>query len=754
MAAVNPYPMPPATADLATTWAFLEEGVDHIMTKLHTGVSYTKYMNLYTVSYNYCTSSKMHSTTSSEQSAAGRSGANLMGSDLYNSLVRYFVQHLRHLRDFSDTLQHELLLKYYAAEWDRYTTGANYINRLFAYLNRHWVKRERDEGRKGVYPIYTLALVQWRANFFLHIQGKQSKLAGAILRLIEHQRNGETIDQGLVKKVVDSFVSLGIDESDLNKASLDNYKEHFESPFLRATEAYYKHESESFLAENTVSDYLKKAEERLKEEEDRVERYLHTTTRKLLITKCEHVLVRAHAELMWESFQSLLDYDKDEDLQRMYSLLSRIPEGLEPLRRKFEDHVKRTGLAAVAKLVGTDPTAIETLEPKAYVDALLEVHTKSSETVNRSFKGEAGFVASLDRACREFVNRNAATGVSSSRSPELLAKHADALLRKNNKVSEEGDLEGALNRVMVIFKYLEEKDVFQTFYSTKLSKRLIHGVSASDEAEASMISKLKEACGFEYTNKLQRMFTDMSLSKDLTDSFKERMEQNHNDMDINFSVMVLGTNFWPLNPPKDGFIVPTDILVTYDRFQKYYQTKHSGRKLTWLWNYSKNELRTNYLNQKYILMTSAYQMAVLLQYNSNETLSLDELATATNVGKDLLTQVLQPLADQYDLNPHFKSKKIRVNLNQPIKAEVKAESSDVLKTVDEDRKYVVQATIVRIMKARKTMKNQPLIQEVISQISQRFTPKIPDIKKAIDTLLEKEYIERVDGTRDTFAYVA
>ena len=43
----------------------------------------------------------------------------------------------------------------------------------------------------------------------------------------------------------------------------------------------------------------------------------------------------------------------------------------------------------------------------------------------------------------------------------------------------------------------------------------------------------------------------------------------------------------------------------------------------------------------------------------------------------------------------FKSKKIRVNLNLPIKAEVKAESADVLKAVDEDRKYVIQATIVR-----------------------------------------------------------
>ena len=36
-----------------------------------------------------------------------------------------------------------------------------------------------------------------------------------------------------------------------------------------------------------------------------------------------------------------------------------------------------------------------------------------------------------------------------------------------------------------------------------------------------------------------------------------------------------------------------------------------------------------------------------------------------------------------------------MNLNLPIKAEVKAESADVLKAVDEDRKYVIQATIVR-----------------------------------------------------------
>ncbi|KAG6869560.1 hypothetical protein C0992_002729, partial [Termitomyces sp. T32_za158] len=129
----------------------------------------------------------------------------------------------------------------------------------------------------------------------------------------------------------------------------------------------------------------------------------------------------------------------------MYALLARIAEGLEPLRKKFEQHVKAAGLGAVSKLIEAGDAA--DVDPKAYVDALLEIHRKNSETVTRSFKSEAGFAASLDKACREFVNRNIATGTSSTKSSELIAKHADMLLRKNNKMAEEEDLEGALNRI-------------------------------------------------------------------------------------------------------------------------------------------------------------------------------------------------------------------------------------------------------------------------------------------------------------------
>jgi cullin 1 len=81
---------------------------------------------------------------------------------------------------------------------------------------------------------------------------------------------------------------LGLDEADSNKASLEVYREHLEGPFIEATERYYKQESDAFLAENSVSEYLKKAEERLREEEDRVERFLNTNTRKTVRAGLRH----------------------------------------------------------------------------------------------------------------------------------------------------------------------------------------------------------------------------------------------------------------------------------------------------------------------------------------------------------------------------------------------------------------------------------------------------------------------------------
>ncbi|RJE16795.1 cullin 1, partial [Aspergillus sclerotialis] len=97
----------------------------------------------------------------------------------------------------------------------------------------------------------------------------------AVLNLIEKQRNGETIEQSQIKSVVDSFVSLGLDENDTTKSTLEVYQFYFEKPFIAATRTYYEKESRQFVAENSVVEYMKKAEARLEEETARIGLYLH-----------------------------------------------------------------------------------------------------------------------------------------------------------------------------------------------------------------------------------------------------------------------------------------------------------------------------------------------------------------------------------------------------------------------------------------------------------------------------------------------
>jgi len=767
--------------ELDQIWDDLKAGVKAVYKRQ--SMKRPRYIELYTHVYNYCTSVHSISSNSSNTSQAGPSqrssasrrgnrpqggGAQFVGHDLYKRIKDLLRQYLINLLKEGQDKLDEQVLQFYTRQWEDYQFSSKVLDGICAYLNRHWVRRECDEGSRGIYFIYSLALITWRDNLFRPLN---KQVTNAVLKLIERERNGEPINTRLVSGVISCYVELGLNEDDPSAKgpTLSVYKEHFEHLFLEDTERFYTTESSQFLAQNPVTEYMKKAEQRLKEEQKRVQTYLHESTFDVLARVCEKVLIQKHLENFHSEFQNLLNTDKNEDLGRMYQLVARIQDGLDELKSLLEKHILNQGLSALEKC---GDSAIN--DPKVYVQTILDVHKKYHALVLTAFDNDAGFVAALDKACGQFINQNSVTkqANTSSKSPELLARYCDLLLKKSSKNPEEAELEDTLNQVMVVFKYIEDKDVFQKFYSKMLATRLVGHMSASDDAEASMISKLKSACGFEYTSKLQRMFQDIGVSKDLNENFRKHLETSREPLDIDFSIQVLSSGSWPFQQ-SCPFTLPVELERSYQRFTTFYSSRHNGRKLNWLYQRSKGELVTNCFKNRYTLQASTFQIAVLLQYNAEDCYTVQQLQETTLIKMDILQQVLQILLkskllvtddsngeseikpeSQISLYRGYKNKKLRVNINVPMKTEVKAEQESTHKNIEEDRKLLIQAAIVRIMKMRKTLKHQQLLIEVLNQLSSRFKPRVPVIKKCIDILIEKEYLARVDGQKDSYTYLA
>eukprot|EP00052_Salpingoeca_macrocollata_P033837 m.9708 g.9708 ORF g.9708 m.9708 type:complete len:752 (-) comp5624_c0_seq1:178-2433(-) len=751
--------MPPKV-DTEEKWKTLLEGFrsvyqDFKKEKTHVNLSYEAYMNILLVVHELCASGTAAVQRPVSSTSTEGKGARLGGKELYTSVDDFLHKRCEEIMAGTGSLKGQDLLAYFSNQWEMYVVSSRVLNNQCNYLNRFWVKKERDEGSNLVHNVYELTLVVWKETMF---KSMKDQVVTAALGLIEKERQGESINTRLVSGVKDCFVQLGLKHEE---ASIINtlcvYKEAFETKFLEQTEQFYLRETQEFLANNTATEYLKKVETRLEEENNRVQLYLHESTKEALARKCEDVMISRHLPLLHGEFKGLLEEDREADLKRLYGLLKRVDGGLDPLRAQLEQHITAHGLSAVEKTMSADAENY-----KGYVDTLLAVHKKFAQLVQNAFANDATFVASLDKACRKFVNENVVTenGKKSARSPEMLAKCCDFYLKGNAK-SEEEELDSVLNDMMIVFKYIQDKDVFQKFYSKMLAKRLVHFTSASEDAEGTMITKLKTACGYEYTTKLHRMFTDIGVSKGINTNFKKHLESS-SALPCDFSVLVLTNGSWPFQSGQQ-MTLPTELSRCLDRFTTFYTQMHQGRKLTWLFQISKGELLTNFTKKPFQLISSTIQMVILLQFNEQSSFTLDDLAARTSTTPDYLATQLDVLVkmklldladDKYSVNLGYRYKKMRVKIDVPIKSEQKAESEETHKTVEEDRNMVIQACIVRIMKMRKQLKHTLLIDQAIAQLKDRFEPSISSIKKSIDILIEKDYLCRHEGSRDEYDYVA
>uniref|UniRef100_A0A8C1S5W1 Cullin-4B n=1 Tax=Cyprinus carpio TaxID=7962 RepID=A0A8C1S5W1_CYPCA len=401
---------------------------------------------------------------------------------------------------------------------------------------------------------------------------------------------------------------------------------------------------------------------------------------------------------------------------------------------------------------------------KTMVQELLDFKDKVDYIIDVCFMKNEKFVNGMKEAFETFINKRP------NKPAELIAKYVDSKLRAGNKEATDEELEKMLDKIMIIFRFIYGKDVFEAFYKKDLAKRLLVGKSASVDAEKSMLSKLKHECGAAFTSKLEGMFKDMELSKDIMVQFKQHMQCQNIPGNIELTVNILTMGYWPTYAPMEVHL-PPEMVRLQEIFKTFYLGKHSGRKLQWQSTLGHCVLKAEFKEGKKELQVSLFQTLVLLMFNEGEEFSLEDIKLATGIEDGELRRTLQSLAcgkarvltkipkskdvedgDKFSCNDDFKHKLFRIKINQIQMKETVEEQASTTERVFQDRQYQIDAAIVRIMKMRKTLSHNLLVSEVYNQL--KFPVKPADLKKRIESLIDRDYMERDKDNPNQYNYVA
>lgn len=627
-----------------------------------------------------------------------------MAADLYNNLEVICEQFVKSSIDQFHTADsdYESFLKLLNHCWQSHCRQMIMIRSIFLFLDRTYVLQNQS-----ISSIWDLGLDMFR-NHIVSNESVKDRTVEGLLKMIERERNGEKVDRSLLKSLLRMLSDLQI------------YTETFEDKFLKATDELYAAEGQRLMQQQEVPEYLKHVDKRLNEENERLLHYLDYTTKRFLIQTVEKQLISEHQNsILQRGLEGLLDEFRVQDLSLMYTLLSKVSTGLNELCKHFNQYIKKKG-----KVIVTNPD-----KDKSMVQELLNFKDQIDTVVNQCFQRNEKFSNSMKEAFEHFIN------IRPNKPAELIAKFVDNKLRAGNKEATEEELEKLLDKIMVLFRFIHGKDVFEAFYKKDLAKRLLVGKSASDDAEKSMLSKLKQECGAGFTSKLEGMFKDMELSKELMLSFKSHLKNVHPPGNIEMSVSVLTMGYWPTYQTMQVNL-PADMLQYREVFKKFYLAKHSGRNLQWQPNLGTILLKANFPSGPKEIMVSLFQGLVLLLFNEKDELTFEEIKTAIGVEDIEVRRTLQSLAcgkarvlnkipkskdvedgDKFTYNGDFRHNLYRIKINQIQLKETQEEQEITQERVFQDRQYQIDAAIVRIMKTRKSLTHNILLTELYDQLT-------------------------------------
>ncbi|KAI7880208.1 Cullin-domain-containing protein [Lichtheimia hyalospora FSU 10163] len=633
------------------------------------------------------------------------------------------------------------LMELVSQQWQVLCTELALIRNIFIELDRRYVIRETSFA----------SIIDFGQHLFRELIMDRTDIRepviDGLIDMIEKERNGQSVD----RKLLYCLTSM------LSK--LDMYTSHFEPALLHSTRNYYREEASRLLEQLTTTEFLIHVNTRIDQEcTDRLKGYLDERSKIPLMDIMTMEMIHENIDrLLDKGFDAMMDHSEKKSLHIFYTAVSgkhRLSEDFGKLRSAFGNYIKRRGTELIQ----------DQSKDQNMISLILTFKRDIDTICGDCFEHDAMFLYSVKESFETFINSRR------TRPAELLARFMDVKLRAKKTDQDLGEL---IDRLFVIFRYIQEKDTFESFYKKHLSRRLLLGRNVSVCAENNIISMLKEECGAGFTKDLESMFTDMDVSRDLATDFKN-FDDYPSSGDISFNVNILAQGTWPSYPTCE-VILPTHMREYQASFEKYYATKFKGRRLIWQNFLGSCTMKAYFPSGVKDLSINLLQAAVLLLFNDSCTLSYTDIIAATgmdakelkrtllsltsgqhqlllkkNDNDDATTQEISPL-DTFIYNSEFISSSSRLKVSVP---QADPSADDYRKGSPSkallDQQHQIEAAIVRIMKTNKKLAHDDLLHELVKQLG--FAPEMADMKKRIESLIDRDYLGRDKDDVNVYLY--
>jgi cullin 1 len=313
------------------------------------------------------------------------------------------------------------------------------------------------------------------------------------------------------------------------------------------------------------------------------------------------------------------------------------------------------------------------------------------------------------------------------------------------------------------------KDVLIEFMNKKLSIRLLQDKSSSDDDKTFLVIKLRNIVGAQSTTKLEGMIKDIKLMREKQIVFQEYLESTEkNTWVYDFSVLTLTSGFWPQHKVIQADL-PQAMQEPLKAYQDHFSCQNTSKKILWVHGLDTIVLKSLIGGKKIEMNMTLHQGLVCLLFNDKERYTFEEILNHLGMESIYLKKIIHSMLysktniltktpmnntilddDIFMINDNFKTKTLKLKIVPPANEEHKK----VKENVGQERKFSIDASIVRVMKSRKRLNHNQLLMEVHQQLSRTFTPEVKMIKQRIEDLIDREFIERDRDEANYYNYLA